>query len=288
MSERKIILVTGASGKTGRRCIAHLLRQDAAVRALVRRHDVADELRAQGVADVVVGDMFEVQTMQRALEGARKVLHICPPMHPGEDKLASDMIAVARNAGVEHFVLWSVLHPHIDVPHHRRKQKAEAALIESGLTFTILQPGRYMQHLETIWTQVREAGIHTFPFSTSSRFSIAHLDDLAEVAALVLTGAGHENAVYELAGPQALSQADCAHIISGIIGRDVRAEAMPLDQFLNKARTSGLPEWRIETFDAMNRHYDRHGLEGNGNVLRWLLARAPRSFEDFVSEISRC
>ena len=63
-----------------------------------------------------------------------------------------------------------------------------------------------MQHLETIWGAVRTQGLHSFPFSTRSRFSLAHLDDLAAAATRVLTEDGHENAIYELAGPQALTQ----------------------------------------------------------------------------------
>ena len=185
MKQDELILVTGASGKTGRRCIAHLVERGASVRALVRRQDAARELEAAGVHDVIVGDMFAPDVIDAALAGASQVLHICPPMHPREDEIAFEMIARAKAAGVARFVMWSVLHPHIDVPHHRRKQKAEAALIESGLPFTILQPGRYMQHLETIWKSVREDGEHAFPFSTQSRFSLAHLDDLASAAAIV-------------------------------------------------------------------------------------------------------
>jgi uncharacterized protein YbjT (DUF2867 family) len=286
MRDPNLILVTGASGKTGRQCVSRLLEAGAPVRALVRRPNAADELRAQGITDVIVGDMFAADVMARALDGAQKVLHICPPMHPKEDELAVEMIAHAKSAGLAHFVLWSVLHPHIDVPHHRRKQRAEAALIESGLTFTILQPGRYMQHLETIWPQVRDTGVHRFPFSTQARFSLAHLDDLACAAAQVLTNPGHENAIYELAGPEALSQSDCAQIISQVLGRSVRAEAAPLDEFLNKARAAGLPEWRLDTLKVMNRHYDAHGLAGNGNVLRWLLDRAPKTFRDYVGELA--
>ena len=285
MKQDPIILVTGASGKTGRRCIAHLVETGANVRALVRRQDAARELEAAGVREIIVGDMFAPDVIDAALAGASQVLHICPPMHPREDELAFEMIARAKAAGVARFVMWSVLHPHIDVPHHRRKQKAEAALIDSGLAFTILQPGRYMQHLETIWKSVREDGVHAFPFSTHSRFSLAHLDDLACAAATVLTAPGHENAIYELAGPQALSQDDCARIISQVLGRPVRAQAAPLEAALEKARAAGMPEWRVETLRVMNKHYDAHGLEGNGNVLRWLLGRAPKTFADYVEEL---
>ena len=286
MTNRSLILVTGASGKTARACIAQLLSKGASIRALVRRAEAAQDLRAKGVADVVVGDMFAPDVMRHALEGADAVLHICPPMHPQELQLAKDMTAACKTAGVTRFVLWSVLHPHINVPHHQRKQKAEAALIDSGLAFTILQPGRYMQHLESIWTQIVNEGIQAFPFSTSSRFSLAHLDDLARAAAEVLTTAGHENAIYELGGPEALSSEDCAHIISHVLNRSVHARATPLDAFLAKARAAGLPDWRIETFDVMNRHYDAHGLQGNGNVLRWLIGQAPKTFREYVSELA--
>ncbi|MDP2356253.1 MAG: NAD(P)H-binding protein [Beijerinckiaceae bacterium] len=286
MTKRKLNLVTGASGKTARACLAHLIRKGARTRALVRRAEAADDLRAKGVSEVIVGDMFAPDVMKQALEGVESVLHICPPMHPQEDALAIDMMAACKTAGVGRFVLWSVLHPHINVPHHRRKQKAEAALIDSGLMFTILQPGRYMQHLESIWPQVFNAGIHAFPFSTSSRFSLAHLDDLARAAAEVMTNTGHENAIYELAGPEALSSEDCARQISEMLDRPVRAQAAPLDAFLAKARAAGMPDWRIETFDIMNRHYDGHGLQGNGNVLGWLIGRAPKTFRQYVSELA--
>lgn len=287
MKQNGLILVTGASGKTGRRCIAQLVEKGAAVRGLVRRQDAARELEAAGARDVVIGDMFAPDVIDAALAGASQVLHICPPMHPREDELAMEMIARAKAAGVAHFAMWSVLHPHVDVPHHRRKQKAEAALIESGLAFTILQPGRYMQHLETVWKTVRDEGVHAFPFSTKRLFSLVHLDDLAAAAATVLTAPGHANAIYELAGPQALSQEDCAQIIAQALGRPVRAQAAPLEASLEKARAAGVPDWRVETLRAMNEHYDAHGLEGNGNVLRWLLGRAPKTFADHVAELNR-
>ncbi|MFN3890604.1 MAG: SDR family oxidoreductase [Beijerinckiaceae bacterium] len=284
MTVENIVLVTGASGRTGRACVARLLDKGASLRAFVRREAAAVELRAQGVMEVVVGDMFAPDAMTRALEGVHAVLHICPPMHPQEDELAIEMIARAKEAVVRRFVLWSVLHPHIDVPHHRRKFRAESALIDSGLAFTILQPCRYMQHLETIWPQIRATGVHSFPFSTKSRFSLAHIDDLASAAANILMSNGHENAVYELAGPDALSQDDCASIIAEVTGRNVRAERASLEIFLNKARAAEMPEWRIETLRVMNAHYDLHGLNGNGNVLGWLLGRPARTFRDYVSE----
>jgi uncharacterized protein YbjT (DUF2867 family) len=111
------------------------------------------------------------------------------------------------------------------------------------------------------------------------------VDDLAQAAAIVLTAGGHENAIYELAGPEALSQEDCARIIGEEIGRSVEAAVASLDDFLARMKSAGAPDWRVETLRVMNLHYDQHGLAGNGNVLRWLLGRPPKTFRDYVREM---
>jgi uncharacterized protein YbjT (DUF2867 family) len=120
------------------------------------------------------------------------------------------------------------------------------------------------------------------PFSTKSRFSLTDLQDLAEATALVATQDGHESATYQLAGPQPLSQEDVAVILSEILGRPIRAAALPLAEVLQKAAASGMTAERVETMRLMNTHYDHQGLIGNSNVLTWLLGRPPGTFPAFV------
>ena len=277
------ILVTGASGRTGRRVIAELLKRKALVRAFVRRAEAGDELKALGASEIASGDLMDKEALGRAVAGAGQILHICPPMHPQEDTLARSMIAMAADVKVDRFILYSVLHPVLsDVPHHARKLAAEHHLIDSGLPYTILQPGRYMQHLNPIWKAVLATGVHAMPFSITSRFSLTDLQDLAEAAALVATQDGHESATYQLAGPQPLSQEDMAAIISDLLGRPIRAAARPLDDALREATAAGAPPERVETMRLMNVHYDVHGLTGNPNVLNWLLGRPPGAFRAFV------
>jgi uncharacterized protein YbjT (DUF2867 family) len=277
------ILVTGASGRTGRAAIAAIARRGGKVRAFIRRAEVADELKALGAAETVLGDLMDRDALARAVGGAGQILHICPPMHPQEDVLAATMIDLAAHANVDRLVLYSVLHPLLsDVPHHARKLAAEQRLVDSGLPYTILQPGRYMQHLVPIWKSVLATGVHAMPFSASAKFSVVDLADLAEAAALVLTKDGHESATYQLAGPQPLSQQDMAAVLTDLLGRPIRAEAKPLDEMLRDARAAGMPAERIETMRLMNVHYDSHGLVGNPNVLAWLLGRPPGTFADFV------
>ena len=151
MDLTKPILITGASGKTGRRAVAATVRSGGIVRAFLRCPEAGPELLQAGASRSAIGDLMDSGSLQRALEGVGQVLHICPPMHPQEDKIAMSLIDLASREGVDRFVLYSVLHPLLaDVPHHARKLEAERYLVDSGQVYTILQPGRYMQHLAAI------------------------------------------------------------------------------------------------------------------------------------------
>jgi uncharacterized protein YbjT (DUF2867 family) len=285
-SSDRLILVTGASGRTARRCIGKLTELGAGVRALVRRDSAAAELRALGAFQTEVGDLLDRSLLRRATQGVSSILHICPPMHPQETELAEWITDLAIENGVERLVLYSVLHPTIDVPHHRRKLAAETYVINSGCRYTILQPCRYMQHLLPIWREIIAEGVHRMPFSVEARFSLVDMDDLASAAATVLLEPGHDFATYQLAGPEALSQIDCARIISDVLGKQVRAQQKPLDAFLAQARNAGIPEQRLDVMTVMNRHYDAHGLVGNPNVLQWLLGRSPKTLRQFVEGLA--
>jgi uncharacterized protein YbjT (DUF2867 family) len=283
MEFAKPILITGASGKTGQRVVAAVARKGGRVRAFVRRPEAGGTLKEAGAAEIALGDLADHESLQRAMVGVGQVLHICPPMHPQEDAIARAMIGLALEQSVDRFVLYSVLHPLLtDVPHHARKLEAERALVGSELNYTILQPSRYMQHLVPIWKTVLATGVHSMPFGTTARFSVVDLADLTEATARIMTEPGHEGATYQLAGPRPLSQDDMAEILTRVLGRPIRAQAKPLDEFRRDAEAAGMPAERIETMCQMNAHYDVHGLIGNPNVLRWILKREPIGFDAFV------
>jgi uncharacterized protein YbjT (DUF2867 family) len=283
MYENLPVLVTGASGRTGRRVVGALAKTALQVRAFIRRTEAATEMKALGADQIALGDLFDAASLADAIAGCGQVLHICPPMHPKEAELARTVTDLCQRHGVGRLVLYSVLHPlATEVPHHARKLAAEQYLVASGQPYTILQPARYMQHLVPIWKRVLETGVHDMPFSVEARFSVVDLGDLADAAAIVLIGDGHEGATYQLAGPQALNQRDMAGIISEVVGTPVHARAKGLDEFRKEAAAAGMAAERIEAICTMNRHYDAHGLTGNANILRWLLGREPTDFRTFV------
>jgi uncharacterized protein YbjT (DUF2867 family) len=281
-----MILVTGAAGKTGRAIVRALAARGEAVRALVRRPDQMAQLQALGALEAVAGDITSISTLEEAALGARAIYHICPNVNPDEVAIGRAALAAARQSGVEQFVYHSVMHPQTpSMPHHWGKLYVEAALFESRLRYTILQPASYMQNVLALWPAVVSEGVYAVPYSVESRLTPVDLDDIAEVAGIVLTEPGHDNATYELAGPAALSSSEMAEVLSRKLGRSVKAAQLPIAAWKERAQASGLGAYQIDTLLKMFDYYDRHGFCGNPRILANLIGRPPTTFEAFVARV---
>jgi uncharacterized protein YbjT (DUF2867 family) len=296
------VLVTGANGRSGRAVIAALCKLGAIggpgaalrIRAFIRAAEQAPALAKLGADEHAVGNMADPASAAAMLAGCDALVHIGPPMHPDELAMTRNFLRAGAAQQLRHFVYYSVMHPlRRDVRHHRLKLETEECVIDSGLTYTIVQPTRYMQHLENNWKAVTEQGLHSMPFSTQVRFNVADLADLAEATARVVlesaadgpTPGHHHFATYELAGPEPLTQDEMARILSEELGREVLARALALDVMEERARAAGMSADRIEQMRSMNDHYDRHGFRGNPNVLTMLLGRAPTRYRDYVRRL---
>ncbi|MGC9357463.1 MAG: SDR family oxidoreductase [Anaerolineae bacterium] len=282
-----MILVTGAAGKTGRAVIRALVARGAEVRGLVHRVEQREVVREAGACEAVVGDIRASPDVASAVEGIRAVYHIPPNVSPSEVVIGETVIEAALAAGVEHFVFHSVLHPQVEaMPHHWLKLRVEEILFTSGLPYTILQPTAYMQNILGQWQSIMEEGRYVLPYAVETRLSLIDLQDVAEIAALVLTESDHLWATYELVGTEPLSQLEVAALLSEALGCPVRAETQSRKLWESQARTSGLGEYQVETLLKMFRYYERFGFTGNPYVAGSLLGRSPATLQDFAQRIA--
>jgi NAD(P)H dehydrogenase (quinone) len=280
-----MILILGASGKTGKSLVSALWNVEN-VCAFVHREEQVPVLKSLGVDNVVVGDLYDRDAIHTAMRGVRAVYHICPNMSRNEVAIGRLMIGEAQEAGVQHFVYHSVLHPQTEkMNHHWQKLRVEEMLFESGLSFTILQPAPYMQNLLAGWQSIVDEGVLHVPYSVHSKFSFVDLEDVAEAAKIVLTEPDHKNAVYELVGTPPTSHVEVVEIFEQVLKRNVRAEKEEIGDW--RLRAKGMSEYAVEHLVKMFEYYDRWGLVGNSNVLRWLLNREPTSFELFIDRIAK-
>lgn len=278
-----MILLTGAAGKTGKAILNTLLPHGVKVRALARSTRQVEELKAIGCKDIMIGDLRDEQSLDRAMEGVEKIYYICPNITPDEVQIGNTLISLAKKHSIERFVYHSVLHPQAEaMPHHWQKLRMEEALLESGLDFTILQPCAYMQNVLAGWSTIVENGIYSVPYAVSARLSIVDLVDVGAAAEVVLTQRIHSHAIYELAGPEALSQDEVAQILSAELGKPVRAISVDRGEWAENSRRAGLDERSIMTLLKMFEYYESHGLVGNANVMNYLLKRPATQFVEFV------
>jgi uncharacterized protein YbjT (DUF2867 family) len=278
-----MILLTGAAGKTGRAILSSLKKQGSRVRVFVRSPEQFKELSDCGATDFTVGDLHDSNALERAARGCENIYYICPNVSPDEVQIGLKLLESARKNNVQRFVYHSVLHPQIEaMPHHWQKMRFEEQLFESGMNFTILQPCAYMQNVLSSWKSIVEQGIYAIPYSTTSRISMVDLDDIADAAANILLENKHNNAIYELAGPEALSQDDVATILTNVIGIDVKAKTIDRKIWAENARKDVLSETQIDLLIKMFEYYEKFGLVGNSNVLELLIGRHAGTFTDFV------
>jgi uncharacterized protein YbjT (DUF2867 family) len=276
-----MILVTAANGRTGRSVVGALWRSGRRVRAFDIDPDV-EQLTGGGAAEAVVGDLLDPDDLQRAVHGVRAVIHIGPPLHPREAEMGHAVVGAARREGVEHLVQFSVTHPQLEpLLNHQAKLAVERLVLLSRLPFTILQPMHYMQNTDV--RGVAAEGVLRQPYALDTRLAHVDMEDVAEVAALVVGDPRHHYATYELCGTDYCDVHELARIIGTVSGRTVAAERTELPP--GGGASAGPGEVDDYRHDAMTRlfdHYGRYGITGNPNVLTWLLGRAPTSFDGFV------
>jgi NAD(P)H dehydrogenase (quinone) len=282
-----MILVTGAGGKTGKAVLKALVARGATIRGFVRSAAHHTALKAIGVHDVEVGEMDDPRAWSQAVRGTGAIYHICPNVSPHEAAFAKAIIAAAANSGVPRLVYHSVLHPQIEaMPHHWAKLRVEEILFSSRLDVTILQPTTYMQNSLAEWDRMVTCGIYRVPYPVETKLSLVDLDDVAEAAALVLTGDGHSGATYELVGTPPMSQIEIAGTFGRALQRAVRAEAESVEAWTQRARSAAMDGTQRETLAKMFEAYARDGLKGNPNVLGWLLKRPPTSLAAFAARMA--
>jgi uncharacterized protein YbjT (DUF2867 family) len=280
-----VILVTAAHGNQGKHLVPRLVRAGHDVRASVRSEASAQALIAEGVADVVVGDLAEAEVLARAVNGVEKIYYVGPALSPSERSVGFAMVDAARTAGVSHFVMSSVLHAITsDLIQHEVKRDVEEHLLSSGLDFTILQPANYM--LAHRLKPAFERGVFELSWSLDRLQSLVNVGDVVEVAAMVLSDSDqHSGATYELASPGRFTAYDIASIISAVVGTRIDARQIDADTFAQRVLAGADPAsmtYELRAMRAISDRYSSHDFVGNPNVLGWMLGRTPTTVEDWV------
>ncbi|EFH83759.1 NAD(P)H-binding protein [Ktedonobacter racemifer] len=220
-SERKTILVTGATGNVGRHVVSQLLDMGAPVRALVRNPGSAD---LPGGVEAVRGDFAAPDTLAESLEGVESVFLVWPGLPVS---LAPTVLDALKNS-TGRVVYLSSMSIQKDLTQQADPITDFHATIErliegSGLDWTFLRISGLATNTLGWAQQIRSGDIVRWPYAAAAR-SLIHEKDVAAVAVRALTSDTHNGARYILTGPQVLTQTEQVQAIGEAIGRPLRYE----------------------------------------------------------------
>lgn len=228
------VLVIGATGNVGRQVVRQLLEAGVPVRAMVRNPDTAG---LPGDAEVVAGDLTDPTTVAAAAQGTRAAF-LAWPFFTSE---AAPAVLKALGPDVRHVVyLSSAGADQADGP-VRFHYELEQQIRNSGLEWTFLRPSGFATNTLGWADQISRGNVVRWPYGKATR-SLIHEADIAAVAAAALTGQEHAGKVYDLSGPEQLTQIEQVEMIGAAIGRPLRYEDVPRDE----ARRELLAEWPDE------------------------------------------
>ena len=276
-----MILVTGATGKSGREIVKQLSAAGAQVRALVRDPGRAAWLAELPGVEIVQGDLSKPETLDAAFVGVERAL-LLPAPAPSSVAEQSNFIEAAQRAGTQHVVKFSAVGADARAAEGfaRWHGLGEAQLKASGLAYTILRPALFMQELLNTWGGQRTIYL---PLG-DTRQAPVDTRDIAAVAVKTLTEDGHAGRTYEITGPEALTYTEIAAQISAATGVQVNYVPISFEQFRQTLAGLGLPAWLVDALVDLNQKLAGGVGSEVTNVVREVTGREPRTFAAFARE----
>lgn len=285
----KLILLTGANGKTGHAIIRNLAARGASVRALVRSLSSADTVAKLG-AIPIIGNLRNDDDVDAAFEGVDRVYHLCPGLQPDDVEITQRMIRSAKGARVALFGYHSVSYPQLpEVAFHWKKLLSEIEILHSGLTFFIVRPCQYMQNVLWSLPAILNEGVFALPWSADRRMVSVDVEDMGEAIANILTRPGFEGGTYEFCSvKKALTRHEMAELLAHAFNRKIVAGTRPIEKALQAERFKHYSPEQLEQLGSLFRFFDLNGTPGfNNRTLAMILGREPTSYEAFARRLSQ-
>jgi NAD(P)H dehydrogenase (quinone) len=237
----EIIAVTGATGEIGGRVARRLAAAGVQQRLVVR--DAARAPRLAG-AEAVEATYADGAAMGEALRGAGTLFMVSASESRERVHEHRTAVDAAAAAGVRRIVYLSFLAaaPDATFTFARDHFHTEAHIRAAGVHHTFLRDSMYADYVAIF---ASPDGVIRGP-AGEGRVAWVARDDVADVAAAVLTGEGHDDRTYDVTGPEALTMRETAAQLAAATGRPARYVPETLEEARASRAPTGAPDWEIE------------------------------------------
>jgi uncharacterized protein YbjT (DUF2867 family) len=281
----ELFLITGATGKTGAPTVGLLRERGFRVRALV--HSVGDRatrLRELG-AEVVHGDLLDVDAVSSALVGV-SAAYFCYPIDPPRLLEATAIFAqAATEAGVGAVVNMSQSPARREARYYGPREHwiAERLLDRTPMMTTHLRPTLFADWLSWQWVRHDGQGVLRLPFGNARHAPIASADQARVIAAILANPAPHDRQVYPLYGREELDHYAIAQKMSQTLGIPVRYQPVDIESFAAAMRVQGASAFLAQYLSNVGRDYQNSAVfAGTNSLVEAIGGTPPMTVEQYT------
>ena len=280
-----MILITGATGKTGSATAKSLGEKGEKFRALIRNEEKKEGLESLG-GEVVIGSIENTDVVNQSMQGVKTVLVLLPN---SESQLALEkqLVDSAKQAGVERIVKMSSIEatPDATSPIPKLHLESEEYIKQSGLAWTMIKPNFYMQNLLASAGTIKDQGKIFLPMG-EGKTGMIDTTDVGTVIAKVLSEDGHESMNHEITGPEILSFYEVAEIFSKALGKQVDYVDVPMDAYKETLGQFLTNQWHLDAVIDLFKGIAEGGIEDKTDTFNELTGETPKSLSQFLAENS--
>ena len=233
------VLVTGATGDTGRATVDELLARGHQVRALAHGQDERSKRLQERGVEVVYGDLLDFGQVKAALNGVQRAYFVYP-IRPGILQATAYFAQAAKEAGVDGIVNMSQISAREDAKSHAATDHwlAERVFDWSGVTVAHIRPTYFAEWLLYLAPMIK-AGLLHVPFGTGKHAPIAAEDQARVIVGILEDPATHNGKIYPLFGPVEFTYRETAQVLSRVLGKSVEYKQVDFEEFQTTLQAGG-------------------------------------------------
>ena len=280
-----MILLTGATGKTGSATAKALNEKGITFRALIRNEEKRGDIESLG-GEVVIGSIENKEAVDQSMVDVETVL-ILLPNSENQLSLEKQLVDSAKQAGAKRVVKMSSIEatPDATSPIPKLHLESEEYIKQSGLNWTMIKPNFYMQNLLASAGTIKDQGKIFLPMG-EGKTGMIDTTDVGKVLAKVLSEDGHESMNHEITGPEILSFNEVAEIFSKGLDKQVDYVDVPLAAYKETLGQFLTNQWHLDAVIDLFKGIADGGIEEKTDTYSELMGESPKSLSEFISENS--
>jgi len=283
-TDRRRVLISGATGDTGGAAVRESITLGLDVRAMVHSKDARSEALEKLGAEVELGDLLEINTVRAAMEGVDAAYFVWP-VQPGLIQATVNFVQAAKEAGVSTVINLSQRSANRDSTSDSCRDSfiAEHVLNWSGLPVVHLRPTYFLEWLLYPWQlPYLRQGILRMPVGKGRHSPIAADDQGRAIAALLKSPEAHIGTTIPLSGPVEMDHEQMAAELSDALGRKIVFQDLPIDEYCASIEKIGVPPYVVQHLRGAMADYQNGHMSGADNNVEKLTGRRSMTVGEFA------